>query len=63
MAKVASREVLAGPAPEIVEKLLEVRERAGVDVEFVTRSFFSTLEYDAQLELMQQLAEEVAPHL
>ncbi len=63
LSKVASREAIAGSAEVIVEKLLDVRQRAGVDVEFVARGYFSTLEYGAQLELMQQLAEEVAPHL
>jgi hypothetical protein len=32
-------------------------------VEFVARSYFATLDYEAQVELLQQLAEEVAPHL
>jgi hypothetical protein len=32
-------------------------------VEFVARSYFPTLEYQAQVELMQQLAEEVAPRV
>ena len=40
-----------------------MRETAGVPVEFVARSYFPTLDYDAQVELMQQLAEEVAPHI
>ena len=40
-----------------------IRERAGVPVEFVARSHFPLLELDAQLELMRQLAEGVAPHV
>jgi len=32
-------------------------------VEFVARSMLSTLPYADQVELMQQLATEVAPHL
>jgi probable F420-dependent oxidoreductase len=55
------RATIAGSGEQIVEHLLELREQAGMPVEFVARSFFSTLEYEAQLELMQQLAEEVAP--
>jgi hypothetical protein len=43
--------------------LQALRERAGIPVEFVARSYFPTLEYGAQLELMQQLAEEVAPRV
>jgi hypothetical protein len=40
-----------------------IRTRAGVSVEFVARSYFPLLEYDAQLDLMQLLAEGVAPHV
>lgn len=57
------RSTLAGSTEEIVDFLNEMRETAGVPVEFVARSHFPTLEYDAQVELMQQLAEEIAPHL
>ena len=52
-----------GIAEEIVESLLALRERAGIPVEFVARSYFPTLEYPAQVALMQELAEEVAPHI
>jgi hypothetical protein len=34
-----------------------------VEVEFVARSYFSTMTYDQQFELMERLATEVAPHL
>ena len=57
------RATVAGSGEEIVAYLGEIRERAGFDVEFVARSYFHTLEYDNQLELMQHLAEEVAPHI
>ena len=57
------RFTLAGSSEEIVDTLLGLRDQAGVPVEFVARSYFPTLEYSAQVELMQQLAEEVAPHL
>jgi alkanesulfonate monooxygenase SsuD/methylene tetrahydromethanopterin reductase-like flavin-dependent oxidoreductase (luciferase family) len=55
------RATIAGSSEEIVQSLLELREKAAVPVEFVARSYFPTLEYPAQVELMQQLAEEVAP--
>ena len=58
-----SRTVIAGPGEHIVERLLEIRETAGVPVEFVARSYFPTLELEEQVELMEQLAEEVLPHL
>jgi probable F420-dependent oxidoreductase len=57
------RATIAGSSEEIVETLLELREKAAVPVEFVARSYFPTLEHQAQLELMQQLAEEVAPRV
>lgn len=57
------RSVLAGRPEEIVAELLQVRSQAGRPVEFAARSYFSTLEYAVQVELMQQLAEDVAPHL
>ena len=43
LSKVFDREVIAGPSDQIVETLLGIREKAGVHVEFVTRSYFSTL--------------------
>jgi probable F420-dependent oxidoreductase len=57
------RSTIAGTPAEIVTSLLDIRRRAGVPVEFVARSFFSTMSYARQVELMQQLAEEVAPHI
>ena len=53
----------AGTSDELVEALLEVRNGVPVPVEFVARSHLPLLEYDAQVEVMQQLAEGVAPHL
>ncbi len=57
------RSTLAGTGDQIVTQLNEIREAAGLDVEFAARSYFHTLDYDDQVELMQRLAEEVAPHL
>ena len=57
------RHVIAGSSDEIVSALLAIRERASLPVEFVARSYFTTLGYEMQVELMQQLAEEVAPHI
>ena len=51
------------PPAALVEALLDIRRQAGVPVEFVARSHFPLLEYDAQVELMGQLAEGVAPHV
>ena len=62
-ALVNGRAAYAGTTDEIVERLLEIRERAGVPVEFVARSHLPMLPFDAQVELMQELAEGVAPHV
>jgi probable F420-dependent oxidoreductase len=62
-ALVKGRATFSGTPDELVEALLDIRQRAGVPVEFVARSCFPLLEYDAQVDLMQQLAEGVAPHV
>jgi len=53
----------AGTPDELVEALLEVRRHVPVPVEFVARSHLPLLESHAQVDLMQQLAEGVAPHI
>jgi probable F420-dependent oxidoreductase len=60
---IRGRATIAGTTDEIVEALLTLRERAGVPVEFAGRSYFPMLELDEQLDLMQQLAEGIAPHV
>jgi probable F420-dependent oxidoreductase len=60
---IRGRSTFAGPVDSLVEALLDIRERAGVPVEFVTRSHLPFLEHAAQLELMEQLAEGVAPYV
>jgi len=60
---ITDRAAYAGTPDELVETLLEIRTQAGVPVEFVARSHFPLLDYTAQLELMQLLAEGVAPHV
>jgi len=57
------RATFAGSPDEVVEALQDIRRRAGVPVELVARSHLPELELDAQLELMQALAEGVAPHV
>jgi probable F420-dependent oxidoreductase len=57
------RSTIAGTPGQIVDTLADIRERAGLGVEFVARSYFPTLDYDRQLDLMGRLATEVAPHL
>jgi probable F420-dependent oxidoreductase len=60
---VKGRATFAGTPSELVDGLLGIRKQAGVPVELVARSHFPLLEYDAQVELMEQLAHEVAPHV
>ena len=62
-ALVKGRSTYAGTPDDIVEALLDIRRQAGVPVEFVARSHLPLLEYDAQVDLMQQLAEGVAPRI
>jgi alkanesulfonate monooxygenase SsuD/methylene tetrahydromethanopterin reductase-like flavin-dependent oxidoreductase (luciferase family) len=57
------RSTAAGTPEQIVESLLGIREEANLPVEFAARSYFPTLEYDAQMELMHRLAEEVSPYV
>lgn len=57
------RSTLAGTSSQIVDNLNGIRESSALPVEFVARSYFHTMEYGVQLELMSQLAEEVLPHV
>lgn len=57
------RATVAGSGDRIVSYLHDIRERAGRPIEFAARSYFPTLPYDDQLAVMQQLAEEVSPHV
>ena len=57
------RAAITGPSDDIVEHLLGVRERAGVPVEFVARSYYPTIERSQQIEVMERTAEEILPHL
>ena len=62
-ALVRGRATYAGTPDELVAALLDIRRQAKVPVEFVARSHFPLLGFDDQLELMQLLAEGVAPHV
>ncbi len=60
---VHGRSTFAGTPDELIEALQEIRRQAGVPVELVARSHLPLLELGAQTELMQALAEDVAPHV
>ena len=62
-ALVKGRATFAGPTDELVEALLDIRSRRGCPSSSCARSHFPLLEYDAQIDLMRQLAEGVAPHV
>jgi probable F420-dependent oxidoreductase len=57
------RTIQAGTTDQLVEALLDIRSRVPVAVEFVARSHLPMLKHDEQVELMQQIAEGVAPHV
>jgi hypothetical protein len=61
--KLRWRSAFVGPSEQIVDDLHAIRDRVGVPVEFVARSWFHTLDYNRQMEVLQRLAEEVGPHL
>lgn len=58
-----NRTTFAGTPEQLIESLLDLRKQAAVPVEFVARSHLPMIGYDEQLEVMQQLAEGVAPHV
>lgn len=62
-ATIRDRAVITGPGDLIVERLREIRDTAGVPVQFVARSYFPTMPRAQQVEVMERLAEEVLPHL
>jgi probable F420-dependent oxidoreductase len=61
--RLIARSTTIGPPQRIVDDLNEIREAVDVPVVFVARSFFATLPYERQVELMDRLAEDVAPHV
>jgi hypothetical protein len=58
-----ARTVFVGPGDWIVEQLTNMRERAGVPIEFVARSYLHTLHYGPQTALMDRISAEVMPHV
>jgi probable F420-dependent oxidoreductase len=55
------KRVIGGSSPQIVDTLGTLRERVGVPVEWVARSYFPDLPYDRQVEITEKLAAEVMP--
>lgn len=61
--RLAERTAFVGPSDYLVEQLHAIREAAGVEIEFMARSYFHTLGFEQQVEVMERLATEVAPHV
>ena len=57
------RATLLGSGADIAGQVAAIRSDAGVDLDIVARSYFPTMHYDEQVELMAHLAQEVAPLL
>ncbi|MFQ5948392.1 MAG: LLM class flavin-dependent oxidoreductase [Acidimicrobiia bacterium] len=55
--------VLMGTGHEIAARVLETRAAAGVELEFIARSYFPGMPFGQQTELLHRIAEEVMPHL
>jgi alkanesulfonate monooxygenase SsuD/methylene tetrahydromethanopterin reductase-like flavin-dependent oxidoreductase (luciferase family) len=60
---IRGRATYAGPPDALVEALPELRPQGGAPVERGARSHLPLLDHEAQLDLMAQLAEGVAPHV
>lgn len=53
--------IIGGSAAEILDTLASIREKAGVPIEWVARSYFADLPYNRQIEIAGRLATEVMP--
>lgn len=54
---------LVGPAGQLTERIRSFEEAAGAPLHFIARSYFPTMPYTQQQELMQRIAEEILPHV
>jgi alkanesulfonate monooxygenase SsuD/methylene tetrahydromethanopterin reductase-like flavin-dependent oxidoreductase (luciferase family) len=54
---------VAGSPEQIVAYLNDVKKRVGVPLRLVARSHFATVPHSRQVEILDQLAEEVAPYV
>ena len=57
------RGTAVGTAGQIVEQLQALQAETEMQIEFVARSFFHTMGYEEQIEILQLLATDVAPHV
>ncbi len=54
---------LVGPPDELAAQIRGFEEAAGAPLHFIARSYFPTMPYSQQRELMQRIAEELLPRL
>ena len=57
------RRALIGTGEQIVQRLGELEDAAGVPIDFVARSYFPTMSREQQLDIIGRLASDVLPHL
>ncbi len=55
--------VLVGPSDQLVDRILRIRERAGVSFHLVARSHFPGRSCAQQLETLQRISEELIPNM
>ncbi len=60
-AESVTKQIIGGSSAEIVDALGQIREKVGVPVEWIARSYFPDLSYDRQVGIAEQLAAEVMP--
>ncbi len=61
--KIRTRGVIVGSGEEIVHRLGELRDSLPVPIDLVARSFFASLDHEHQVELLEELAADVLPHV
>lgn len=57
------KRTVVGSGEQIVTYLRDIQERVEVPIHFVARSHFATLPFPRQIEVIDQLAEDVAPYV
>jgi alkanesulfonate monooxygenase SsuD/methylene tetrahydromethanopterin reductase-like flavin-dependent oxidoreductase (luciferase family) len=63
MAASLEKRIIGGSTQEIVNTATRIRDEVGVPVEWVARSYFPDLSFEAQVDVAEQLAKEVMPYL
>lgn len=61
--KLFGRATAIGRPDQIVEHLQSIRDASPLPIDFVARSYFASMPHRQQIELMERLAADVAPHV